>query len=92
MRPSVIALLFIALASPVFAFCAPPAAVGPVPDEIAAQTDALICQQNDLEAMADAQARDTQLQSELQSQQIQIEAELRAQQQQELATLELQQP
>jgi len=87
MRPYLLATLFATLASPAFAFCAQPAAVGTVPEEIAAQTDALICQQNELKSMADAQAREVQLQSQLQTQQIEIEQELKLEQQQQLTAL-----
>lgn len=87
---SLLAVLLIAVATPVFAACAPPVAVGTVPEQISNQTAALICQQGELKAMSDAQARQLQLDAQLHQQQIMLEQELKMQQQ--LAALNVQTP
>jgi hypothetical protein len=76
-----IAAFFVALAMPAFASCAPPVAVGSVPEQIDNQTAALICQQGELKAVSDAQSRQLQIEAELQQQRIMLEQELKIQQQ-----------
>lgn len=90
MRSIVILLLVAFAATPAVAACAPPVAVGTVPEQISNQTAALICQQGELKAMADAQSRQLQLDAELNQQRIMLEQELKMQQQ--LSALNAQTP
>ena len=69
MRPLLVAA-FAVLATPALAYCPAPVAVGSVPEQIADQTAALICQQNELRAFSEAQSRQLQLDAQLREQQI----------------------
>jgi hypothetical protein len=86
MRPFLLAALLAALASPAFAACYAQA-VGTVPEEIASQTDALLCQQRETQQDSAAQFRQVQIDAQLQEQQLLIQQQLQLEQQQQLATL-----
>ena len=85
-----LAAIIVAFATPAFASCAPPVAVGTVPEQISNQTAALICQQGELKSLSDAQSRQRDLEAQLQQQRIMLEQELKMQQQ--LAALNAQTP
>jgi len=86
MRSLLLAAVLAAFASPALASCYA-VAVGTVPEELASQTNALLCQQREMQQDAAAQFRQVQIDAQLQAQRELLEEQLLLQQQQQLATL-----
>lgn len=78
----VLAILLLLLAiTPALAFCPPPAAVGSVPEQMAAQRAFMLCQQGEVQALGAAEQRQIDLEAQLRQQQIVLEQEMKTQQQ-----------
>lgn len=76
MRTILFAMAILGFVQPAVAACYT-SGVGDVPTQLAAQTAQLLCQQDELKAMGDAQFRQLQLEAQLRQQQILLEEQLK---------------
>ena len=80
MRTILFAMAILGIVQPALAACYT-SGVGDVPTQLAAQTAQLLCQEEELKAMGDAQFRQLQLDAQLHQQQILLEQQLKFEQQ-----------